>query len=134
MPDSRVPALCAALVFLLVPLLGPASAGSRDPLHVWTDADGVTRYTTHLGRIPLARRGEAEVVAVRHDPAALDARITELERQIAADEELLAAHLSREDAPRRADIEAVAGRLPRLQAQLRDLLERRDALPPADAP
>ena len=133
----RPVAVAANLALLMLGALAPpAAAGARDPLYVWTDPDGVVRYTTHRERIPLLQRDAAEVV-VAAEGGALEARIAELEERIAEDEARLAAHLSAEGVPLdRADLQEVAERLPRLQAQLRQLLDRRDAPQPgaSDAP
>jgi hypothetical protein len=67
----------------------------------------------------------------RTNPADLDARIAELERQIAGDEESLKALLSEVPAPgapelaTRPEFREIALRLPKLQAELRTLQEQR---------
>jgi hypothetical protein len=69
---------------------------------------------------------------------ALDARIAELEQQIAADEAALGDYISD---PERAskkddsgDVAAIADRLPKLQSELRELRVQRDAAAGAGAP
>ncbi len=62
---------------------------------------------------------------------ALDARIAELEKEIAADEAALGDYISDpERAPRQresGEVAAIADRLPRLQDELRELRKQRDA-------
>jgi hypothetical protein len=40
-----------------------ASAGPRDPLYQWTDAQGAVRYTSEIERIPEPQRSSALVIA-----------------------------------------------------------------------
>ena len=143
-------ALAPFALLALAALAGPAQAGPRDPLLVWTDAAGVVRYTTHTQRIPAGRREAAQVVTTRVteregagigdaiadlEGAGLEDAIADLERRIAEDESALAAYLSEEaEAGDRQALESVAERLPRLQEQLRALRARRGTVRPAAAP
>jgi hypothetical protein len=49
---------CAVLVGAVA-----ASAGPRDPLYQWTDANGAVRYTSELERIPDDQRSAATAIA-----------------------------------------------------------------------
>ena len=125
----------AALLLAANALAFAASAGPHDPLYVWSDAQGVWRYTTHLERIPLAERDSARPVGA-DDQAELSDQIEALERQIAADEAALGVWLSEEEAQPgdRSALREIAERLPRLQDQLRTLRAYRDASGDAATP
>jgi len=150
---------CAAVS---IALAAPVAARPRDALYQWTDATGAVRYTTQIERIPITQRGAAVRVAGDPTPragekpaaerppsaaqpsippspevAALDARIAELEKSIAADEAALADYISDPDRAKRppesGDIAAIADRLPRLQNELRELRAQRAAAAGAPA-
>jgi hypothetical protein len=146
-------------------LASAAAAKPRDPLYQWTDGTGTVRYTTEIERIPIGQRGAAVIVAGAHtvvppekptapsaaqpapppaptDPAvvALDARIAELEKQIAADEAALGDYISdpergkqQTETKQGGDVAEIADRLPKLQNELRDLRRQRDAAAAAAA-
>lgn len=59
----------AVLALLVLGLAsGRATAGPRDPLYEWTDADGVVRYTSEPERIPLGLRADAVEVKLPPEP------------------------------------------------------------------
>ena len=132
---ERIRPFAATLLLAATSLAFAASAGPHDPLYVWSDAEGVWRYTTHLERIPPDQRDAARPVGA-DDRAEIDAQIDALERQIAADEAALGIWLSEEDAQPgdRAALREIAERLPRLQDQLRTLRAYRDAAAPGSGP
>jgi hypothetical protein len=93
-------------------------------------------------RPPSAAQPAAEPAAQPSIPpspevAALDARIAELEKSIAADEAALADYISDPDRAKRppesGDIAAIADRVPRLQNELRELRAQRAAAAGAPA-
>jgi len=165
-------------------LPAPADEGAR--LYRWSDERGVVRYTPDPGRIPRARRAEAQLVEPGQPPLGaelapatplapdrpdaslgdspllrdpigspepaqqvetgpplgesgvsdLDARIRELEATIARDQEALEAMIARPaqgdeggSLARSPELREIAGRLPALQAELRQLRAERAAQP-----
>jgi len=154
------PHVLAAWIATAALLAGCAAEQPSRWLYQWTDASGSVRYTAFPARIPADREHTRERVlsseearragalasieipatapppqgadpgAAREVLSPLDARIAELEAQIAADEETLKALISD---PKMADtlrsnpeLRKVGERLPGLQAELEELRAERD--------
>jgi hypothetical protein len=163
----------ATAIALALCAIAPAGAAEEAvTLYQWKDADGVTRYTPELDRVPGYARGSvveirpgatpppqtpvyfepdprAPVVGIpgespksappSAEPSApapvsgagddLDARTRELEAQIAADEEalkkLISAPGAEADTEVSPELREIADRLPKLQAELASLQQRR---------
>ncbi|MGH0030999.1 MAG: hypothetical protein ACQGVC_14490 [Myxococcota bacterium] len=156
----RAKRLATALLLLgTVALAGAGCAGAKPSrsLYQWTDGDGNVRYTAFPDRIPAAREHTRRIVepgasaaqnaSVQRDappepvalPAAgLDARIAELEAQVAEDEEALKVLISdpkmAETLRGSPEMREIGSRLPGRQAELERLRAERTKREAPDSP
>jgi hypothetical protein len=121
---ERIPAEQRGAAVLVAGAYGAPRAGEKPTAEKPTAAQPAAE--------PAAQPSSAPSPAV----AALDARIAELEKSIAADEAALADYISdpeRAKRPDSGDIAPIADRLPRLQDELRELRAQRAAAAGAPA-
>ena len=154
-PDILAPAKRSLVAGLLLALLGhPAAAVDYGkPLFQWRDGKGIVRYTPYPEEVPRSQRSTLERVkpldGMARDgfvppggsgvpgrsgggsthPGDFDQEIAYLEVSIARDKAVLERLISdpetAQDTEDSADLAVIAERLPRQQAELEALLERR---------
>ena len=154
-PDILAPAKRSLVAGLLLALLGhPAAAVDYGkPLFQWRDGKGIVRYTPYPEEVPRSQRSTLERVdplagterdpfappgagalperpgEVARRPGDVDQEIARLELGIARDKAVLERLISDPETAQgiedSADLAIIAERLPRQQAELAALLERR---------